>query len=55
MFAIAGTTLSGRKENFSYLGAPAAKDFLTGEKAVLILQQIKAALSVAFEILQIHR
>jgi len=39
VFIITGITLSGRKENFSYLRAPAAKDFLTGEKPVLILQK----------------
>lgn len=34
-FLILDTTLSVRKENFSYLRAPAAKDFLTGEKTCI--------------------
>lgn len=41
VFLIPCTTLSVRKENFSYLRAPAAKDFLTGEKPVLIVYKME--------------
>lgn len=41
VFLIPCTTFSVRKENFSYLRAPAAKDFLTGEKPVLIVYKME--------------